>query len=217
MILNKEFVSAKLPKRLSYQNKGDFGHVLIIGGSVGMSGSVCMTANAAMRSGAGLVTVAVPSEIVPVVSTKTTEAMVLLLPSENGMLCLKSVDTIRKFLPKVNTVVVGMGARICDGLYAVLEMLLVEFMGTLIVDADGLNVLSRSKELLDAPRKCNMVLTPHPGEMSRLLSLPISEIQSNREVLAKEFAFSHKTVVVLKGENTVITDGDELYVNPTGN
>jgi len=217
MILNSEFVLDNLPVRLSHQNKGDFGHVLVIGGSVGMCGAICMTATAANRSGAGLVTVAVPDEIAPIVSVKLTESMVLPLPSENGTLCIKSVDAVKKFLSKVNTVVIGMGGRVCDGLCAVLEMLLTEFTGTLIVDADGLNVLSRNKDLLDIPRKCELVLTPHPGEMARLLSVSVSEVQKNREETAENYASEHRCVLVLKGERTVITNGDEVYINPTGN
>lgn len=217
MILSKEFVSENLPKRLSHQNKGDFGHVLVIGGSEGMCGSVCMTANAALRSGAGLVTVAVPDAISSIISVKLTESMVLSLPSEKGMLSLKSVNAIRNFLPKVNTVVVGMGARICDGLCAVLEMLLTEFCGTLVIDADGLNVLSLNNYLFEIDRKCEVILTPHPGEMSRLMSVSVPEIQNNRENVAQNFAKKHNSVVVLKGENTVITDCNNVLVNPTGN
>ena len=217
MILDKEFVKDKLPKRFSHQNKGDFGHVLVIGGSVGMCGSVCMTAMAALRSGAGLVTVAVPEEISSVVSVKLTESMVLPVPSENGTFCLKSVGKIRKFLPKVNTVVVGMGGRICDGLEAIIEMLLNEFSGTIITDADGLNILSRNKCLLDVKRKGSLVLTPHPGEMSRLTSLSVSDIQNDRKNIAQSFAKKHNCIMVLKGEKTVITDGKLTFVNPTGN
>lgn len=217
MILNNEIVKSKLPKRLSHQNKGDFGHVLVIGGSVGMCGSVCMTGTAALRSGAGLVTVAVPEEISSVVSVKLTESMVLQVPSENGEFCLKSVNKIRKFLPKVKTVVVGMGARTGEGLCAIIDMLLTEFFGTLIIDADGLNVLSKYSYLLETERKCKVILTPHPKEMSRLVSLSVPEIQLNREKIAQNFADKNKCVMVLKGENTVIADGQQTFINSTGN
>lgn len=217
MILDKELVKSKLPVRLSHQNKGDFGHVLVIGGSVGMCGSVCMTAMSALKCGAGLVTVAVPEEIWSVVSVKLTESMVLPVPSENGVFSLKAVNKIRKFLPKVNTVVVGMGARVCDGLSAILEMLFSEFSGTLIIDADGLNTISKSRSLFEIEKKCKVVLTPHPGEMARLTGFSASDIQNDRNNVAEKFAVKYNCVVTLKGEKTVISDGISTYVNPTGN
>ena len=217
MVITKEQVKNLLPLRFPHQNKGDFGHVLVIGGSVGMSGSVCMTANSALRSGAGLVTVAVPSEIADVVSTKLTECMVLPLKSENGVLSKDAVYDISKFLPKVNVIAIGMGGRICNGLKAVLEFVLANFSRKVIIDADGLNIISQNKQLLDIKRKCEIILTPHPKEMSRLCDVSVDKVQASRQETAIALAKKYNVCVLLKGESTIVTDGNEIYLNPTGN
>lgn len=206
-----------LPERKPYQNKGDFGHVLVIGGSLGMAGSVCMTAESALRSGAGLVTVAVPDVIAEIVSVKLTECMVLPLKSENGHISSDCLKTIASFLPKVTTVVVGMGGRVCAGLISVLEFLLEEFNGTLIVDADGLNILAKHDYLLSKTRKCELILTPHPKEMSRLLKTTVEEVQDNREEVSKFFSEKYDLCLVLKGQNTLVSYKDKHFLNPTGN
>ncbi len=217
MQLTHELIKNNLPVRFSHQNKGDFGHVLVIGGSYGMAGAVCMTAQSALKSGAGLVTVAVPEKIADIVSVKLTECMVLPLPDENGMLSASARQTIKSFLPKVNTVVFGMGARKCAGTAAILEFLLQTFTGTLVLDADALNVLAENPELFHIKRKCMLILTPHPGEMARLMNREISFVQAERENNAKKYAQTNNLVLVLKGEGTVISDGEKLCLNPTGN
>ena len=215
--LNDELILNMLPKKSRDSNKGDFGHVLVIGGSEGMVGSVCMAAESALRSGAGLVTVAVPDCILNVVATKLTECMTLSLPSEEGKISETSLKTIAGFLPKVNTVVVGMGGGVCIGLASVIEFLLAEFEGTLIVDADGLNVVAKHSDLLLKKRKCELILTPHPGEMSRLMRITTSDVQKNRENIAESFSNLYDLCLVLKGMNTVICSKEEKFVNPTGN
>ncbi len=212
-----EQVRAMLPKRLSYQNKGDFGHVLIIGGSRGMSGSVCMAGESALRTGAGLLTIAVPNAISDIVAIKTTECMTLPLSDEAGVFSLKAAQELKAFLPKATTIVVGMGARICPGLLKILEFIITSFSGTLVIDADGLNVISEHMELLDLNRKSKIIVTPHPGEMARLLHTTSSKVQEQRAACATQFAQDKNVTVVLKGENTIIADGNRLYINPTGN
>lgn len=215
-ITDKEYVLRHLPKRLSHQNKGDFGHVLVIGGSVGMCGSVCMTAESAIKAGAGLVTVCVPQEISEVVMTKLTECMVLPAKSKNGVFSSEATEKISEFLPKVNTVVFGMGVRVCQGGLEILKLLFSSFSGNLILDADGLNILAQNMELINR-KNCKVIVTPHPGEMSRLVNQPISEIQVTRNENALSFSKEFGLVTVLKGEKTVISDGKDVFVNPTGN
>lgn len=217
MVITKKQVKKLLPLRHSYQNKGDFGHVLVIGGSVGMSGSVCMTANSALRSGAGLVTVAVPSEISDIVSSKLTECIVLPIKSENGVISETAVADIEELLPKADIVAIGMGGRICNGLKAVLEFVLSNFHGKVIIDADGLNIISQNKQLLDIERKCEIILTPHPKEMARLCDMSIDKVQTSRQETAITLAKKYNVSVLLKGESTIITDGNDIYLNPTGN
>lgn len=216
-ILNDELIFGMLPKKSDDSNKGDFGHVLVIGGSEGMAGSVCMTAESTLRSGAGLVTVAVPDCILSVVATKLTECMTLPLPSEDGKISQISLKTIAQFIPNVNTIVIGMGGRVYIGLASVIEFLLDKFEGTLIIDADGLNILAKHDDLLLKKRKCELVLTPHPGEMSRLLRITTADVQSNRENVAESFSNLYDLCLVLKGKNTVICSKEHKFINPTGN
>lgn len=216
-ILDDRKILNMLPERKPHHNKGDFGHVLVIGGSLGMAGSVCMTAQSALRSGAGLVTVAVPDVVAEIVSVKLTECMVLPLKSENGQISSDCLKTIANFLPKITTIVVGMGGGVCAGLISVLEFLLEKFDGTLIVDADGLNILAKRDYLLSKSRKCDLILTPHPKEMSRLLRTTVEEVQDNREEVLKCFSEKHDLCLVLKGQNTLVSYNDKHFVNPTGN
>ncbi len=215
--LNDELILNMLPKKSPDSNKGDYGHVLVIGGSIGMAGSVCMTAESALRSGAGLVTVAVPDCILNVVATKLTECMTLPLPSEDGQISQTALKTISQFIPKVNTIVIGMGGRVCIGHASIIDFLLEEFEGTLVIDADGLNILAKHDDLLLKKRKCELVLTPHPGEMSRLLRITCTDVQSNRENVAESFSNLYNLCLVLKGMNTVISSREHKFINPTGN
>ena len=215
--IQKNQIKLLIPSRNSFQNKGDFGHVLAIGGSYGMAGAVCMTAQSALKTGAGLVTAAVPSCIASVAAVKLTECMVLPAQDETGVFSIASAQEIVNFSRKCNAVAFGMGARKTSGTTRILEDLLVSYEGTLVVDADGLNVLSENMSLLDNKRKCNLILTPHPGEMSRLQNCSVQEVQADRVQIAREFAKKYNLVLTLKGENTVITDGEEVYINPTGN
>ena len=215
--LSVEYIRKCLPIRRSNQNKGDFGHVLVIGGSLGMAGSVCMAALGALKSGAGLVTVAVPKSISDIVSIKLTECMVLPLNDCNGALDTTASDDVLKFSKKCNTVVFGMGARKNAGTVRVLESLLMDYAGTLVLDADGLNVLAENPDFLNIERKCSLIITPHPGEMSRLINQPIPDIQNNRCRVASTYAEQHNLTVALKGERTVIANKSDLYINPTGN
>ncbi len=215
--IKKIQIKALFPIRKSFQNKGDFGHVLAVGGSLGMAGSVCMTAQSALKTGAGLVTAAVPACIASVAAVKLTECMILPVPDESGAFCVASVREIVDFSRKCNTVVFGMGARKTCGTTRILESLLLSCEGTLVIDADGLNVLADNLDLLAVKRKCSLILTPHPGEMARLCGCSVKEVQENREQISLSFAQKYNVVLVLKGENTVVTDGEEIFINPTGN
>lgn len=215
--INKEYIRSCLPTRKSYQNKGDFGHVLVVGGSVGMAGAVCMTALGALKSGAGLVTVAVPKSVSDIVAVKLTECMVLPVNDLNGEFDISASVDIVEFSKKCNTVVFGMGARKNVGTVRILESLLLNYTGTLVLDADGLNVLSENPDFLNIERKCSLIVTPHPGEMSRLVGQSVSDVQGNREGIASSYAKQHDVTVVLKGEHTIVANKGTLCVNPTGN
>ncbi len=194
-------------------NKYTRGKTAIIGGSTGMTGAVCLASRAASRSGCGLVCAVVPEELNGIFEIKLTEEMSLPLNSENGS--FKGDDTEKLFdmLAKCHSVATGMGAGKSNGYQKVLKWLLREYKGKLILDADALNIIAEKPYYL----REGVVLTPHTGEFSRLTGKNSIEIENNREELAKKYAKENSAVVVLKGENTVVTDGERVYINKTGN
>ena len=194
-------------------NKYTRGKTAIIGGSTGMTGAVCLASRAASRSGCGLVCAVVPEELNGIFEIKLTEEMSLPLNSENGS--FKGDDTEKLFdmLAKCHSVATGMGAGKSNGYQKVLKWLLREYKGKLILDADALNIIAEKPYYL----REGVVLTPHTGEFSRLIGKSSIEIENNREELAKKYAKENSAVVVLKGENTVVTDGERVYINKTGN
>jgi len=207
-----------LPVRAREAHKGDFGHALIMAGSPGMTGAGCLAALAAQRAGAGLVTLAVPESLNAIVEAKLTSAMSLPLP-EPGMpvLGLDAARLILDMAQRFRAVAVGPGlGRVAETREAV--RLLVRWLGCpAVIDADGLNALADDLEPLDkAP--ASRILTPHPGEMARLLGTgDTRRVQRDREGTAARFAREHGVVLALKGAGTVVTDGERVFVNPTGN
>ncbi len=205
-----------LPKRAPDANKGSCGRVFVVAGSEGMTGAAALSAYAALRCGSGLVTVGTADSERAILACKLTEAMTVGLASRGGIICRESADKILGYAAKSDAVVFGPGiGQSCDIEY-ITERLLEGYEGKLILDADGINALSRNIDIL-RKRRCNVVLTPHPGEMSRLTGKTIAEIQASREETAAELAERFGITVVLKGKNTVIAGDGRISVNPTGN
>ena len=210
-------MSRLIPMRLSSANKGSCGRVSIIAGSKGMTGAAALSALGALRSGAGLVTALTPSSEQPILAVKLTEAMTVPLPHENGIISAAAADTVLESIQNADAVVFGPGLGKGRGILPLLERIVTEFTKTLIIDADGINALSSNIDILNR-KKCSVILTPHPGEMSRLSGLSISEIQSARIKTAEDFADRFDVTVALKGEGTVIAArGGKTAVNPSGN
>lgn len=206
-----------IPKRAEDANKGECGRVLVVAGSEGMTGAACLAARGALRCGAGLVTVAVPRSERPIVASGVQEAMTVALDECDGMIVSSSMKKILEFAKRSQAVVFGPGLGRNGDMHHILRGILSEYEGTLIIDADGLNALSKNCDIL-RERKCSVVITPHPGEMSRLVKKTVEEIQNNREAVAAEFAAEYGVAVVLKGKNTVIAgESGELKINFTGN
>ena len=210
----------KLEKRPVDGHKGTFGKVLIIGGSVGFSGAPALAGKAALRSGAGLVRIAVPETVQPIVSTLDPCYTTIGLSDENGQLSSKAVTELSKHLPENDVVAFGPGVGTGHGVKDVLLSLLVVEGLKLIIDADGLNVLS----LWSGPggwlkkKKADVILMPHPGEMKRLWKSVFREpMPEDRQECAAKFAEKTGTIVVLKGAGTIVTDSKRLYVNTSGN
>ena len=217
-LLTSSHVSSLLPRRLADSHKGKFGHVLVVAGSRGLSGAAFLASQGALRTGAGLVTVAAPESIYAVMEMKTTEAMTLELPETlAGGLGADAVRLVREFSARASVVLVGPGlGRDGQTMEAVREIIQTVDR-PLVLDADALFALAGHIELL-AATEVLAVLTPHPGEMSRLTGLSVQQIQSDRIGAARRAAIEWGNIVVLKGSRTVVAFPDgEIYVNPTGN
>jgi hydroxyethylthiazole kinase-like uncharacterized protein yjeF len=208
----------KLPRRRPDAHKGDFGHVFIIAGSRGMVGAGCLAAMGALRSGAGLVTVGCPEGIYPIVAAKLTEAMTLPLPeTAGGALAARALEPALAFAEKSTVVAVGPGLGQEEETGEFVRALAAKLDHVLIVDADGLNAFA-GRAASFAERKGPTLITPHPGEMGRLIGQTAAEIQMNREGVATEFAARFEAfAVLLKGAGTVVAERERLYANTTGN
>lgn len=210
--LNHEQVLAMLPDRDENAHKGDFGKILLLCGSLGYTGAAALSAMGALRSGAGLVYLGVPESIYAIEAVKLTEPIVFPLPQEQGMLSTAALPEILKRLERANAVLVGPGLGQSEGTLAVTRTVLENARCPVVVDADGINVLSRHMDIL-RERHAPTVLTPHAGEFARMGG----KTGQDRLAAARDFAKEFGCILLLKGHNTVITDGDKCYVNHTGN
>ena len=213
----KPFTLPAIPLRPADGHKGTFGKVSIIGGSVGMSGAVCLASVAALRSGSGLVTVAVPAAIQNLVAGFEPCLMTTGLPDdgETGLLAL-SETRVAALLQGRDAIGIGPGMGRSTAASQLLRDVLVLADCPVVVDADGLNIAAE-QGLFNVSRNCPCVITPHPGEFSRLTGRSIVEVEKHRDELAQEFATAHQVIVALKGPGTIVTDGTRLYRNNTGN
>lgn len=210
--LNHSDVLSLLPERDPWGHKGDFGKILLLCGSRGYTGAAAMAAMGALRSGAGLVYLGVPECIYAIEAIKLTEPVVFPLPDQEGMLSAASVDAILELLPKMDAVLVGCGLGQSEDTYCVVETVLKKAHCPVILDADGINVLSGHMDILRG-RKHPTILTPHDGEFCRIGG----EIGTDRLASAAHFAKEWNAIVLLKGHRTCISDGKTHYINFTGN
>jgi len=208
----------KLKPRVKEAHKGDFGKVCIIAGSIGMSGAAAIAGRAALRAGAGLVRVAVPKSILPIVAAIEPGFTTIPLPDDdNGCISAKAVNAVLDAAARNDVLAFGPGVGIAKGPKAILEVLLARDGLRLVIDADGLNNLAKIKHWPEAV-KASLVLTPHPGEMNRLWTALFREQPPDERVEQAMMLAGHAgAVVVLKGSGTVVTDGNRVYVNTTGN
>ncbi len=204
---------ALLPKRFEAMHKGDCGRVFVLAGSQGMTGAAELCANAAMRSGSGLVTVGTPEKAQPILAAKLTEVMTLPLCEEDSRLVMSQ---IKEQMEQSDAVAIGPGLGQAEWIFPALQTAL-RSGKPLVIDADGLNTLAEHIDSLEGEHG-TIVLTPHPGEMSRLCGKSVSEIQERRAEIAAEFARRYKVTLLLKGSHTVIASPrGEVHQNPTGN
>lgn len=209
-------VAKLLPKRKSDAHKALCGRIFILAGSEGMTGAVCLCANGALKSGAGLVTVGTAKSERPIVACKLTEAMTVGFCEKDGGIGLCDIEKIKDIADRADVFVLGPGiGRGAETKELVLKLTESVKIKT-VLDADGLNAVSENIDILNC-KKAEMVLTPHEGEMALLCGKSSEFIKNNRETVALSFAKKYGIVLVLKGKNTIVTDGEKLFVNPTGN
>lgn len=216
-LLTRERMRELVPARAADSHKGDFGRVLIVAGSLGKTGAAHLAALGALRSGAGLVTIATPRSCVPILASMGAEYMTLPVDeTPEGAIEYAALDRVLDFPTDVIAVGPGLGT---DPSTAAFVHGLVERAGVpLVLDADALNAFGEEPERLAGRDGVEMIITPHPGEMARLLDRPIDAVQRDRLDAARDFAASHRLHVVLKGHRTIIAGPENrAFINLTGN
>jgi hydroxyethylthiazole kinase-like uncharacterized protein yjeF len=205
-------------KRHRISHKGTYGHLLILGGSPGLTGAPAVSAAAGLRIGAGLVTAGIAQSLNPILEVKLTEAMTFPLPEEKpGVLGVSALTPILRFLEKASAVVLGPGLGSHPETIELIHQLLSKISVPMVLDADGLNAVSSNISVLDHLNSA-LIVTPHPGEMGRLIGQTSEYVQAHRWDAARKFSRDHHVITVLKGAGTVIADTDEtLFINSTGN
>lgn len=209
--LNDETALKQIPERKPESHKGDYGKILLLCGSRGFTGAAALAAMGALRTGAGLVYLGVPEGIYPIEAVKLTEPVVFPLPEDRGMLSGKALDPIRELLPHMDGVLFGCGSGKGPGPEAVLELLLTQTECPLVLDADGITLAAQHKDML-RDRKGPTILTPHEGELARL-GIPKGSKADATMSMARDLG----VILLRKGHRTMITDGNTLYVNQSGN
>ncbi len=199
-------------------NKGTLGSLLCICGSYGMAGAAIMAGKAALRCGIGLLKIAVPKSIYPVCATNILESVYYPLEeTSNGVISSKNTDFLLEMCEKSSAVVIGCGLSVCDDTKDLVQSVITNCEKPLVIDADALNCICNKPEILKN-LKAPAIITPHPGEMARLLHSTPETVNSNRENTAIDFAKKFGVVTVLKGAGTIIASPDgEVYINHTGN
>jgi NAD(P)H-hydrate epimerase len=219
-LITENFVRHSLPLRPPDAHKGTFGKALIIGGSVGMSGAIALAANACMRCGAGLTYAGCPESLADLVDMKATEPVVLPLPEVRAkrVLARRGLGEIIKHFARVDAVAIGPGLSTHHETQELVRRLVARRIKPTVLDADGLNAFAEPPEALAEKADAPLILTPHAGEMARLLGSSVESVASDRESAARQAAERFGCIVVMKGAPTFVAEpGGQVYLNPTGN
>ncbi|MCX8064234.1 MAG: NAD(P)H-hydrate dehydratase [Candidatus Hydrogenedentes bacterium] len=215
--INAEYVKSIIPRKSRFDHKGRYGHLFVIAGCRYYIGAGKLCAKAGLRAGTGLVTLGAPESVVGLMSSGLWEVIYFpLKDTGEGFISEDGVGMALDFSSDKEAVVIGPGVGKHDSTVRFIKRFIKEAKVPLVVDADGLNAVGRDVSIFNE-RYCGTVLTPHPGEMARLLECTVKEVQSNRLDFALEYAKKSNSVVVLKGHNTIVANPDgEYVVNPTG-
>ncbi len=205
-----------LPRRNPDSHKGDFGRVLLVAGSYGMHGAAALAASAAFRSGVGLLTLACPQSIYPLVGAMEPRATYLPLADHDGGLGSESEDLLFEATLHADVVALGPGMGTRPGTVELIRSLVPRIDCPLVLDADGLNAFAGQPARISGKRP-STVVTPHPGELSRLTGKRPESDEQSRRIAAIDLAMRCGGTVILKGRHSIVTDGMETFVNETGN
>lgn len=208
-----------LPERDLRQHKNVFGHLLVLAGSRGMTGAAVLTAHSALKSGAGLVTLAIPESLLGLVAPVMPSVMTLPLPDNGtGTLLSDALPVLENHRQKFSAVAIGPGIGLYESVHVFVKSFLEWCSVPLVIDADALNCVASTPDLINVLHDKDVIITPHPGEFARLRGSKPGNSISERIESAQSFAEVHGLTILLKGFQTVIaTRGEELYINPTGN
>jgi len=216
-VLARQELANWIPARQATDHKGTFGHLLILAGSAGKTGAAILSALGALRSGIGLVTLCVPHDLNAIFEASLLEAMTIPLPNSSHVLSVNDFDLVTRSMEGKQAVVIGPGLGTAKETAELIVRIYRESSQPLVVDADGLNILAQEQTVLQNPAGVR-ILTPHPGEMARLIGGTAKDVQADRQQVAAQFAKEKGVFVVLKGANTVIASPEgRIAVNPTGN
>ncbi len=217
-LLDRASARMTVTRRKPDAHKGDYGHLMVIAGSPGKAGAAVMTAKSSLRTGAGLVSVATPNNLVPIIQSQIFEAMCIpAAESMEGTLGIASEEELLRSVDAMSAVAIGPGLSTHFESAQLVRNIFPRIRLPLVIDADGLNAFVGHRTLLKEA-KAPVILTPHPGEMGRLLSLSAADVQKNRINIAARFAKEYNVVLVLKGAGTVIaTPQGEIFINSSGN
>jgi NAD(P)H-hydrate epimerase len=217
LIEGSELTALLLPRKAD-AHKGDYGHLLVLSGSPGKTGAAAMVCEAALRVGTGLITLGIPKSLNAIMEVKLTEAMTEPLPeTRNQTLSLSAQQRIMELCERKSALAIGPGLSLQSETARLIQRIVRHTHLPAVIDADGLTALAGKIPSTGKNRR-NLILTPHPGEMARLLGTTVPEIQKNRVEVARNFAQEKGLVVVLKGARSIVASPEgDIYINPTGN
>lgn len=217
-VISREIVKDILPKRKYDSHKGTYGKVLVIAGSIGMTGANYLTSVSALRSGCGIVYSIIPKSLNNILEVKTTEVITVPLEDEGkGQFLSSNIKEVLEFAQKVDAIALGPGLGFDEERVNFIEGILEKVNKPIVLDADGINCISKNTNILKN-RKDITIITPHPGELANLLDVTIDEIQKNRIKYAKLTSEKFNVITILKGHRTIVCDTEgEVYINITGN
>lgn len=217
-LIDFDFVKSIIPKRKQNSHKGSFGTLVSLCGSAGFAGAAVLSSKAALRCGVGIVNVALPRCIYNIVSQGVPEAVYTLLDeNKDGTVCKSSIAALKMVLNKSSACLVGCGIGCNQGTKEVVDYILENYSNPILLDADGINSISSNIDVLTSA-KSQIVLTPHPAEMARLIKTSTEYVIDNFEKVTLEFSKKHRTILVLKGSKTIVSSPTgEMFVNNVEN